>query len=74
MDYADDTRPKYFLLNSHLYQQVYFTDHRELYTAEFKSWLLFNSIKILFLGAGVNFYITIKFSTLPIICNRYQML
>ena len=67
VDYADDVRPKYFLLYSHLHQQVYFTDPRKLYIAEFKSWLLFNYIKMLFPGAGVNFYITIKFSTLSII-------
>ena len=45
VDYADDVRPKYFLLYSHLHQQVYFTDPRKLYIAEFKSWLLFNYIK-----------------------------
>lgn len=67
MDYTDDVRPKYFFLHSHLHQQVYFTDPRKLYTVEFKSWLLFNYIKMLFPGAGVNFCITIKVSTLSII-------
>ena len=53
MDYADDVRPKYFLLHSHLHQQVYFTDSRKLYTAEFKSWLLFSYIKMLSQGQGL---------------------
>lgn len=47
MDYADTVGPKGLLLNSHLHLQVYFTDYRELYVVEFKSWLLVNDRKIL---------------------------
>jgi len=47
MDYSDIVGPKGLLLNSHLHQQVYFTNYSELYTVEFKSWLLFNYRKIL---------------------------